>query len=57
MKLLRIKQVMEITGLGRSTIYQYINENKFPHQHKLGSRSVCWVDSDINDWMNSVLRK
>ncbi len=30
MKLIRLQKVMEMTGLGRSTIYKYISDSWFP---------------------------
>ena len=36
----RIKTVMDVTGLGRSTIYLWVSEGKFPKPRKLGVRAV-----------------
>jgi len=51
MKLIRLHQVMEMTGLGRSTIYKYISESWFPKPVPLVGRSVGWVESEINEWI------
>ncbi|WP_278420104.1 helix-turn-helix transcriptional regulator [Stutzerimonas kunmingensis] len=51
MKLIRLRQVMEVTGLGRSTIYKYIAENCFPKPVQLGERSVGWVESEVHEWI------
>ncbi len=51
MKLLRRKQVEQITGLSRSSIYAMIAEGRFPKQHRIGQRAVAWLESDINDWI------
>ena len=32
MRLIRLKEVIDNTGLGRSTIYKYITEGFFPSQ-------------------------
>jgi prophage regulatory protein len=48
---LRLKQVKERTGLGRSSIYAQISAGKFPAQINLGARAVGWVDEDISAWM------
>lgn len=50
-RVLRIKQVMEVTGLGRSTIYLWTSEGKFPKQHKLGVRAVGWSAAAIFQWL------
>lgn len=57
MKLIRIKEVMNRTGLARSTVYKYISENNFPKPIKLGSRAVAWVESEIEGWINEVIHE
>jgi len=52
---MRLKDVMKVTGLGRSTIYKYISEGQFPEQISLGARAVGWVDSEIDDWVMSKI--
>ena len=52
LKILRLKQVIAITGLPRSTLYLRISERCFPRQIKLGGKkAVGWIESDINDWI------
>ena len=51
MKFLRLKEVMAQTGLGRSSIYKFMNEGSFPLSVALGGRAVAWVESEIEDWM------
>lgn len=51
MKILKLKDVMDCTALGRSTIYKYIAENTFPKPIPLGSRSVGWLDSEVEEWI------
>lgn len=43
-RLLRLKQVRTITGLGRSTIYRWMEAGRFPKPVRLGPRSVAWID-------------
>lgn len=51
MKLLRLKNVMDITGLGRSSIYNYMKEGSFPKQVKITANLSAWVESEIEDWI------
>ncbi|ACK44915.1 phage transcriptional regulator, AlpA [Shewanella baltica OS223] len=51
MKLIKLKDVIASTGLGRSTIYKYIENGIFPKAVSLGCRSVAWVESEIQDWI------
>ena len=55
--ILRLPTVIERIGIGRSTIYDWINPTSprydptFPKQKKLGKQSVGWIESEINDWL------
>ncbi|EKF9741423.1 AlpA family transcriptional regulator [Vibrio cholerae] len=56
MRFLRLKEVMSLTGLGRSTIYKFMaDETDFPKRVPLGGRAVAWVESEIEEWMESRL--
>jgi len=49
--ILRIDKVMEVTGLGRSTIYLFISQGKFPKQVRLGVRAVGWSAKAVFQWL------
>ena len=51
MKLMKLKAVMDCTGLARSTVYKFIAEGRFPKPVKLGVRMVAWVESEIQEWI------
>lgn len=51
MRIIRLKEVMDLTGLSRSTIYKYIAEGQFPIPVALGDRCVGWVESEVHDWI------
>lgn len=51
MRLIKLKEVMHITTLGRSTIYKYMAEDAFPKSVSLGDRAVAWVEDEVQDWM------
>jgi len=51
--ILRLPQVKSKTGLGRSTIYNLIAEGNFPKQIKLTPRSSGWLESEVQEWINS----
>lgn len=50
-KLIKLKDVMDCTGLGRSTIYAYMADNQFPKPVGQGGRGVAWVEDEIQDWI------
>jgi prophage regulatory protein len=51
MRIIRLKEVIDSTGLARSTIYKYIAEGTFPKSVSLGDRCVGWVNSEVHDWI------
>ncbi len=51
MKILRLKDVINKTGLARSTIYKYLDAGTFPKPIPLGGRSVGWIDSEVHEWI------
>jgi prophage regulatory protein len=52
-RLIRLKEIKHLTGLSTSTIYKYVNENRFPKAVRLGERSVAWRGEDIQAWQQS----
>lgn len=56
-RLLRIPDVIDMTGMPRSTIYLKMKNKEFPQQVNIGARSVAWVESEILDWIKSNLEK
>ena len=55
-RVLRLKEVLYRTGLGRTSIYAWMNEGKFPHSIQLGARAVGWLENDIELWINSRIQ-
>lgn len=52
MKLLTIRDVINLTTLSRSTIYKYIQDRNFPESLKIGPRRVVWKEHEILEWLN-----
>ena len=50
-RILRIRTVLNRTGLSRSTLYRKISDGSFPKQLKLGEHSAGWRESNINQWI------
>lgn len=56
-RILRLKQLAERIGLGRSTIYDRMDvqspryDATFPKPIKLGAAAIGWIDSDITAWI------
>ncbi|TDN60661.1 helix-turn-helix transcriptional regulator [Scandinavium goeteborgense] len=56
-KLLRINDVMNLTGLPKSTIYLKIKNKEFPNQVQIGARSVAWVEGEVRKWIEKSIQK
>ena len=52
-RLLRRRQVEEMTGLSRSSIYRLMRTQAFPVAVKVGPAAVRWKESDITNWLES----
>lgn len=50
-RLIRLKEVQHRVGLGRSTIYRWMAEGKFPKPVQLGGYAVAWAEDEIQNWI------
>lgn len=50
-RIIRMKTVLDRTGLSRSTLYRKMAEGSFPRSVKLGQHSAGWHESAINEWI------
>ena len=50
-KVLRIQEVMQKTGLARSTLFARVKIAQFPRQIKLGERASGWLASEVEEWI------
>lgn len=51
LRYLSLKQVMEMTSLGKSYIYDNIKKGNFPAQINLGPNLARWLEHEVQDWM------
>jgi prophage regulatory protein len=51
--ILKRQSVEARTGISRSGIYQKIAKGDFPKPISLGPRAVGWLESSIDDWIQS----
>jgi prophage regulatory protein len=50
-RILRIRTVLQRTGLSRSTLYRKIQEGTFPSQVPISTRGAGWRESAVNCWV------
>ncbi|MBX3709423.1 MAG: AlpA family transcriptional regulator [Gammaproteobacteria bacterium] len=56
-KFLRLPVVEDKTGCPRSSIYLMVSEGTFPKPIKLGKRSVGWIESEVDDWIEQRIEE
>ncbi|KJM64907.1 dipicolinate synthase [Pluralibacter gergoviae] len=50
--LIKMPEVMRRTANGKSWIYKLIAQGRFPKPVKIGSRSIAFVESEVDEWIN-----
>lgn len=50
-KILRMRTVLERTGLSRSTLYRKMRDGTFPNQVRISEHCCGWRESAINRWI------
>ncbi len=51
-RFVRLAEVVQLTGVSRSTIYRWMANGEFPKQVSLGGNTVAWLESDVEDWIH-----
>jgi prophage regulatory protein len=49
-RLIRMKELRQLLGLGPSVIYKMMGEGHFPRSVHLGERTVAWRLADVEAW-------
>ena len=53
--LILLPEVLKRTGFGKAWIYRLISEGRFPAPVKIGVRAVAFVESEVDEWIQSVI--
>ncbi len=56
MRLIRLNEVINISGLSRATVYRFMDEGRFPKSVSLGDRAVAWVYEEVCEWINEKIK-
>jgi prophage regulatory protein len=54
-RILRIRTVLDRTGLSRSTLYRKVQNGTFPKQVQISTRCAGWRESSVNAWMKNPI--
>lgn len=52
-RLIRVREVVDLTGLSKSYVYALAAEGRFPKSIPLvpGGTSRAWLESEVHDWV------
>ena len=66
-RFIRLPEVLNRTGFGRTSIYRKMEEGSFPRSVKLGgpledpevfdSRAIAWIEYEVDQWMESRIEE
>ncbi|MGE4410247.1 MAG: helix-turn-helix transcriptional regulator [Sphingobium sp.] len=51
-RIIRLKTVLQRTGLSRSTLYRKIADGTFPAQVRISVHGAGWRESSVNRWID-----
>ncbi|HIF9512849.1 TPA: AlpA family phage regulatory protein [Photobacterium damselae] len=46
---MRLKKIMHICGLDRSSNYKFIEDGRFPQSLLLGDRAETWIETEVEE--------
>ena len=51
MRLIKLPEVVRMTGVPESSVYWRISKGEFPRPIKIGERASAWKSDDIEAWI------
>ena len=51
-RLLRLEQVKDMVGLGKTLIYRMVSNREFPAPYKPGGSATRWSENEILEWLS-----
>ena len=52
-RLLRVKQVLELTGISRAHLYRMMERDTFPLSVQIGLKARAWRSDEVQAWVES----
>lgn len=56
-KLMKLKEVLAETRMGKTKLYRLIKEGRFPVQIEHGDGSVVWARIEVEKWIDGLIRR
>ncbi|HMT94627.1 AlpA family transcriptional regulator [uncultured Thiothrix sp.] len=51
MRFLKLRDVIQMTGISKTTIYRLMDAGLFPAQYCIGEKIVRWKEEEVQAWM------
>ena len=51
--ILRPREVCEVIGVSRTTLWRKSRDGEFPRPVRLGANSIGWLATDVQKWIRS----
>ena len=51
LRFMRMREVIEMVGVSRATIYRWMDAGDFPRSIALGGNSIAWSEKSVQEWM------
>lgn len=53
-RLIKLPEVMQIVGLGKTMIYRKVRQHSFPQPFKPTGGSTRWSEREVREWIQDV---
>lgn len=53
-RMIQLREVMQLIGLGKTMIYRMIQENRFPPPYKLSPGASRWSEAEVVAWIEKL---
>lgn len=56
-RFINLEEVIKRTSLKKTTIYTLINKNQFPKSITISAKRSAWLESEIDEWIESKIKQ
>ncbi|WP_082833092.1 AlpA family phage regulatory protein [Geobacter anodireducens] len=53
-RMIRLPEILNLTGVSRSTIWRWIKAGNFPRPVRMSPGTIGWRSSDVLGWIDSL---
>lgn len=51
--IIRLGEVIRVTGLSRTSVYRLMSQGKFPRSVPISQGSVGWIEAEVADYISA----